>query len=138
MAKARVKKIVNIDASVLWGRVKTFDGMDKILPGMIQTCQVSGAPTAGAKRVCGMENGKLEETLLSIDHDKRTLSYSVDNDDAPLPVSGYKGTATITSIGPGKSEFSWSAEFEPKGMSEGEVVGMLEQVFTQIVENFSK
>lgn len=138
MATATVTKKVALDAATLWSRVKTFDGMDKILPGMILTCSVDGEAKAGTKRRCGMENGKLEETLISIDHTNYTLSYSVDNDDAPLPVSGYVGTASIKDLGNSESEFTWSAEFEAKGMPENEVIGLLENVFNQILDNFSK
>jgi hypothetical protein len=88
----------------------------------------------GGKRVCSTPQGDIEETILLNDDQTMTFKYSIDNEDAPMPVSGYVGTVVVKGLSDNRSEFSWSATFEPKGMPEADVVGMLEGVLGGIMD----
>ncbi len=125
-----------MNAIDIWNKVRTADGMDKILPSIITSCRIEGAG-AGAKRICGTDNGPIEETILLIDDETMTFKYSIDNEDAPLPVSNYVGTVRVTDLRDGKSSFLWSADYEAKGMSDEEVKGMLEGVFAALLDSFA-
>jgi len=134
MTKVSVSNVFNVDPNKLWEKVRQFKDMHKFLPSMITSCEVQGSGE-GAKRICGTENGSILETLQSLDNSNMTLQYSIDNEDAPMPVSDYIGTASVKKLSDHKSEFTWSATFEPKGMPEAEVVGMLEGVFNSLLKN---
>ncbi len=123
-----------VNPEKLWEKVRQFNNMHQYLPAMITSCEVQGNGE-GAKRICGTENGEILETLLSLDDNKMTLRYSIDNEDAPLPVSHYTGTVVVKRLADAKVEFSWAATFEPKGMPEAEVVGMLEGAFKSLLDN---
>jgi len=134
MAYVTVSKEFNVDADKLWQQVRGFDDMDKYLPQMITSCSLEGSGQ-GAKRVCGTENGDILETLTLLDDDNKTLEYSIDNEDAPLPLTNYTGKASVKSVGENKTQFTWSAEFEPKGMPENEVVQIFEGAFSGMLQN---
>jgi len=134
MATVFVSNEFSVSPEKLWEKVRQFNNMHKYLPSMITSCEVQGNGE-GAKRICGTENGEIRETLLSLDDRNMRLQYSIDNEDAPLPVSHYTGTVVVKKRGDDKVEFSWSATFEPKGMPEAEVVGILEEVFKGLLDN---
>ncbi|MEE8379500.1 MAG: SRPBCC family protein [Gammaproteobacteria bacterium] len=136
MAQVTVSNVYNVDAEKLWGKVKAFNDLDKYLPSMITSCEVTGSGE-GASRVCGTENGNIEETLQSIDENNMTLEYSVDNEDAPLPVANYRGKASIEKLAGDKARFTWSATFDAKGMPEADVIGLLEGAFGGITDNIA-
>lgn len=136
MAQVTVSNEYNVDAEKLWSKVKAFNDMHKFLPSMITSCEVNGSGE-GASRVCGTENGNILETLQSLDENNMTLEYSIDNEDAPLPVSNYRGKASIEKLADDKARFTWSATFDAKGMPEAEVVGMLEGAFGGLTDNIA-
>ena len=131
MAKASVVNEFEVDPNLLWGKVKQFNNMHEHLPSMITSCELQGIGQ-GAKRICGTENGPILETLQLLDDANMTLEYSIDNEDAPMPVSNYLGTVSVKKLADQQAEFTWSAVFEPKGMPEAEVVAMLEGAFNAL------
>ena len=137
MANVSVSKEFNVDAEKLWGVLRQFNDMDKYLPSLITSCSVEGSGL-GAKRVCGTENGDILETLVLLDDDNKVLEYTIDNEDAPLPLSNYKARAELKSTGDNEVQFTWSAQFDPKGMPEAEVVQMLEGAFGGMLQNFAE
>lgn len=137
MAKVTVSKDFNVDADAIWAVVRQFDDMDRFLPSLITSCSVQGSGQ-GAKRVCGTENGNIRETLSLLDDDKMTLEYTIDNDDAPLPLSDYTGGAKVESLDSGKARFSWSGKFVAKGLSENEVSQILEGAYGAILDNIAE
>ena len=136
MAQVTVSNEYNVDAGALWGKVKAFNNLDKYLPSIITSCEVNGSGE-GASRVCGTENGNILETLQSLDENNMTLEYSIDNEDAPLPVANYRGKASIEKLADNKVKFTWSATFDAKGMPEAEVVGLLEGAFGGLTDNIA-
>lgn len=136
MSEVTVSNEFNVNADKLWNTVKAFNNMHQFLPSMITSCDVTGSGE-GAKRVCGTENGDILETLHSLNDNDMTLEYSIDNEDAPLPVSNYRGKAAIEKMGDDKVRFTWSATFDVKGMPEADVVGMLEGAFGGMIANIA-
>jgi hypothetical protein len=62
-----------------------------------------------------MVGGQIIERLDRHDAAKRIFSYSVTDDDCPLPVSAYSGTVTVSDNGDGTSSVNWKGTFEPRG-----------------------
>ncbi len=137
MAQVTVSKDFNVDADAIWAIVRQFNNMDKYLPSLITSCAIEG-DGQGAKRVCGTENGDIQETLSLLDDESMTMEYTIDNEDAPLPLSNYTGGARVESLGAGKSRFSWNGRFEPKGLPEDEVSQILEGAYSAILDNIAE
>ena len=136
MANVSVTKEYDVSPGELWSKVRAFNDMHKYLPAMITSCEVVGSGE-GASRVCGTENGNILETLQSLDDDNMTLEYSIDNEDAPLPVSNYRGKASIEKLSDYKAKFTWAATFDAKGMPEADIIEMLEGAFGGLIDNFA-
>ncbi len=136
MTNISVTKKYNTEASKIWTIVSRADSMDKYLPSMITACKIDDNK-AGSKRVCSTEQGDIHETILVNNDEEMKFQYSIDNEDAPLPVKGYIGTATVKKITDSEAELSWAASFEPKGMPETEVVGMLEAALGGLMDNIN-
>ena len=132
MTTVKITKTINVPAKIVWQKVKDFDDIDK-LSSIVNTCSVEGSGV-GAKRVCGLDQGEIIETLTNLDEENLSLSYSIDNDDVPLPVSNYLGTCSIKALSDRKCEVSWSASFTPKGVEEAEVIPMLEGIFSELID----
>lgn len=134
MPTVSVTKQYAIEPEKMWTLISKADNMDKYLPDMVSQCTLISAEEGG-KRVCTTAQGQIHETVLLNDRDQMIFKYSIDNEDAPMPVSNYVGTASVTPLGTTNTEVTWSAEFDAKGMPEEEVVGMLEGVFGALVDN---
>lgn len=136
MAKVSISKEFNVDAERLWQQVRCFNNMDKFLPSLVTSCSLEGSGE-NARRVCGTENGDIVETLTFLDDANKTLEYTIDNDDAPLPLENYKGRVVVKPLDENRVRFSWSGQFDAKGMSENEVVPMMEGVYNTLLENIA-
>lgn len=134
MTHVSVTEHYDIDAPAIWKLVSQANAMDKYLPEMIVSCDLE-SNEAGGKRVCKTEQGIINETIVRNDHENMIFVYSIDNDDAPLPVSNYLGTVTVKQLSAGKTEINWSASFKPAGIPEEEIVSMLEHTFQNLMAN---
>ena len=81
--------------------------------------------------------GNTTESAIKLPALARTLEYSIDNDDAPLPVANYMGKAAIEKLSDNKVSFTWSASFDAKGAPEADIVGMLEGAFGALIDNLA-
>lgn len=133
--KVKTVKTIGIDAKKVWATISAGDGLDKWMP-VIAECRVEGTG-AGANRYCTMANGaKLKERILEVNQDHRRFKYSVY--DHPLPAKNIVGTVEISDVGNGRSEVSWSAEFECDAAHKEEIEGMFKGAYEQGLEGLEK
>ena len=82
-----------------------------------------------ATRICVLpDGGKIVERIESTDDKARSYTYRIE--DSPLPLSSYRSTLTVTPSGAG-SQVEWRTEFEPEGITEGELHDMLKGLYDQ-------
>jgi hypothetical protein len=105
-----VARVVAHKADALWAVIRTGRDVDRILPGIIQTCRVEGTG-AGARRMCGSASGPIEETILLVDDEARLFRYRIDRQ-AMMPLASYEGTLHVTDLGARGSEVLWFSTFE--------------------------
>jgi hypothetical protein len=105
-----VTRVVPQKADAVWAVIRTGGDVDRILPGMIQTCRVEGSG-AGARRVCDTASGLLEETILLVEDDAHLFRYRIDRQ-AMMPIAGYEGTLHVTDLGARGAEVLWFSTFE--------------------------
>ena len=107
--------VINASADKVWEAFADFHDMSKF-SNVIQSCDTVGdvgGTQAGAKRIL---NGTFHETLLSVDGDARTLSYSID--DGPDAVSkdsvkGYVGKIRLLPVTANGSTFvEWTSTWD--------------------------
>lgn len=96
----------------LWGLVRDFGGLDKIMPG-IESIEVEGEGVGQLRRMPA-GGGTVVESLDVLDDDNRTLTYSII--EGPLPFRDYSATMVVAPEGDG-SRLTWTGTFHADGVA---------------------
>lgn len=135
LSRAQVVRSIDAPANEVWNTIREFDSVETFHPA-VATCTVHGSGI-GARRVCTMQDGsKVFERLVTLDEKGRTLRYSVTQ--SPLPLESYLGTIKVRDLGNRKCEIAWSSTFDPVGVSEKEVISMIESMYSHSIEGLKK
>lgn len=131
MTKVKVSGTINAPADKVWRLVGNFSELDTFVEA-VTNCTSAGSGT-GAVRTLTLEDGsKVKEKLDSLDHDKRTLTYSIL--ESPMPINSYTGTMQVRHQEDGQSEFTWSSTFEAAEGTEDDMQSALKGLYSQGVE----
>lgn len=120
-----------MSAADLWKKVGDFNGLNTWHPAIAKSEIVKGANNeVGAHRKLTLGDGAvIVEELAARDDAGMTLTYTIV--EAPLPVTDYKSTITVTADGEGKSKLSWGSTFKPAAGTEAakaqEIIGGIYQ-----------
>ncbi len=125
MAQAKVTKTLDATPAALWKCVEDFGNVGW-LPGGGAGAELEGSGP-GMTRILQGPDGKVRETLESVDADARSLTYVIPVG-VPFPVTGYRATMQVSDDG-GKGRLDWSCEFEPDGATEEEARAAIEAMY---------
>jgi hypothetical protein len=131
MAKVTVSEDVKGEAKQVWAALSDFGGIK--VGGPITSFETEGKGV-GMVRTIGMGGGKVVERLDRHDAGAMIFTYSIINDDSPLPVKGYSATVKITGKSDGTCHVDWSGTFEPKGATEAEAAKVIEGIYRGGIE----
>ncbi len=125
MTVVKVVEDIKGPADKVWAAISDFGNVR--VGGPVTSVDIEGKGV-GMVRTIGMGGGRVIERLDRHDSSARVFSYSIVNDDCPLPVSGYSSTVTVTDKGDGTTTVDWTGTFEPKG-SEAEASTIVEGIY---------
>ncbi len=125
MTTVTVDEDVNAPAQAVWDILSDFGGIK--VGGPITSFETEGEGV-GMIRKIGMGGGLVVERLDNHDAQALTFTYVITNDDAPLPVSDYSATVTITATGDNSCHVNWTGTFEPQG-DEAAAVQVVEGIY---------
>ena len=90
-------------AEAVWQLLRDGSGVDAWLP-IVTACRIDGD-----KRVCEVEGGQLDETILRSDDATRTFVYRIDAQ--PLfPATDITGTMRVEPAGPNACTLHWGVD----------------------------
>lgn len=113
MTTVKVTETIEAPAAAVWAALSDFGG---IRPGgMIERCDVEGDGVGMVRTLTLSGGGKVVERLDEHDEDTMTFSYSILNEDCPLPVASYSATVIVHANGDAACTVDWTGTFEPKG-----------------------
>ena len=118
MLEAKVVKEVAAPGLDVFDVLCVFDGIKA--GGPIEAVSYEGEGI-GMLRSLTMGGGQVIERLDLLDEDSLTMTYSIINDDSPLPFSNYSATVKINDNGDGTCTVDWTGTFDPKGDSEAAI-----------------
>ena len=118
MVEAKVVREVAAPGADVFGVLCVFDGVKS--GGPIDAVSYEGEGI-GMVRSLTMGGGQVIERLDVLDEDSLTMTYSIINDDSPLPFSNYSATVKINDNGDGSCTVDWTGTFDPKGDSEAAI-----------------
>lgn len=125
MTVVKVVEDINGPADKVWVAISNFGNVK--VGGPVTSVEVEGQGV-GMLRTIGMGGGRIVERLDRHDATERVFSYSILNEDCPLPVAAYSATVTVTDKGDGTCTVDWTGTFEPKG-SEAEASAIVEGIY---------
>jgi uncharacterized membrane protein len=124
MTRAYRSAILRASADTVWALVGDFHGLAGWLPGV----ESSEPLENGSKRRLATRDGKFVlERLVERNVAERQIKFEVLV--SALPVENYFGTWKVTPRPDGMSLFEWSAEFQPKGVSEGTAIARAQRSY---------
>lgn len=127
MAIASVTKTLKAPTDDLWRLVADFGDCSWMPAGTPVELEGEGE---GMVRVMG---GVIREKLEACDAGKRTLRYSIADEGAPFPCTGYLATMVVEDDGDG-SRLTWSCEATPReGTSEAELSGTISGMYELMI-----
>lgn len=117
MGKTHQTIDINAPAKKVWAAMRNFHDM-QWAKNVITECKPLGdisGDKVGSKRLL---NGVFSETLLSLNDDARSFTYSIDNGPPPVShddVSNYIGKVDVEGTGDGQSTVvTWSSSWDGK------------------------
>jgi Polyketide cyclase / dehydrase and lipid transport len=125
MATAEIKHVFPVAADQLWDLIGDFGNTGKWSGRPPEAC-VQNGEGIGALRTLTVEDGRQIVDRLDAVGEK-FYSYSVVT--SPLPVTSYKATMAVKPLHSTSSEFTWSGEFEPIGISDVQATAFFENVY---------
>jgi polyketide cyclase/dehydrase/lipid transport protein len=135
MYKVLVERTLDLPRKQVFDILVRFGGVEKILPEMIDSCEVSGSGI-GAVRKIKLKGGGIVTERLDVAYDDRVFAYSIIFNDA-MPFENYCAVVTLEDAGR-KTVARWGSNWNAKGSSEAEIKGMLTDLYGNLLEGLSK
>ncbi len=135
MTTAKVSVAVNAGADLVFAQLGNFAGVEGPL---IKSKKITGSGI-GCLRDLTLANGaRVIERCDNHDANSRTLTYSIQIDDHPLPFSAYVATLIVTPTGDKTCRVDWFSNFNPKGAPEDEAIKVAQGIYTGAIKGVQK
>ena len=134
MARVEVRDEIDASREVVWDLVSDFGGVKRISPE-VESCKLDGEGV-GAVRTINTQGIVIKERLESLDADKCTFSYSIV--EGPIPFTNYLAQVELTPAGPQRTKINWSGSFEPAGVPEDSLKGLVETIYRNLIGGIKK
>lgn len=135
MYQVLVERTLDIPRKKIFDALVDFGGLDKILPDMISSLEVTGSGI-GALRTVKLKDGGTVIERLDVAHNDCVFAYTITFNDA-LPIKNYCAVVTLEDAG-GKTLARWGSNWEPDGASAEEVSPMLSDLYGALLDGIHK
>ncbi|MDZ7668722.1 MAG: SRPBCC family protein [Gammaproteobacteria bacterium] len=126
MTTVTVSEDIQGKAADVWAAISDFGGIK--VGGPVTSFEIEGEGV-GMVRTIGMGGGQVVERLDLHDADAMVFSYSIINEDCPLPVADYSATVEVSDNGDDTTRVTWTGTFEPRGASEADASKVVEGIY---------
>ncbi|RME35632.1 MAG: SRPBCC family protein [Gammaproteobacteria bacterium] len=104
-------------ADAVWALIGDFNGLYRWHPAVVNSILDGDRSQAGSLRILVLGDGaRIVERQQSHDDGQRSYGYEILY--SPLPVSGYQSQISVTPMGGGKCQVSWSSTFSAAGATD--------------------
>jgi Polyketide cyclase / dehydrase and lipid transport len=125
MPTATITHIFPLSAADLWVVIGDFGDTGKWSGRPPGACVADGR-AVGALRTLTVQDGRVIVDRLEA-AGEYYYSYSIVT--SPLPVKSYRATMSVAPLTEASCTFTWSGQFEPDGISDGDAVAFFENVY---------
>jgi len=130
MSEIKVVEQINASMDLVWSNLGNFAGLK---PGSgIESVDYKGEGV-GIARSIHLSIGTVEERLDHYDAEAKNYSYSIINEDCPLPFLNYSATVQLLKKDDNTTTVEWTGRFEPKGIEESEAQTMANNMYSNAI-----
>ncbi len=135
MTTAKVSETINASADAVFAILGDFAGIEG--KGIAKkTITGSGI---GCLRELNLATGaRVVERLDNQDPNSRTQTYSIQNDDHPLPFTAYVATLIVTPAGANQCRVDWFSNFNARGVTEDEAIKAAQAIYIGMIKSVKK
>jgi len=135
MYKVLVEKVLDMPRKKVFDILVQFGGLEKILPDMIESLELTGSGL-GALRTVKIKGGGTVIERLDAAFDQRLFAYTITFNDI-MPFENYCAVVTLEDAGD-KTLARWGSNWDAKGSSEEEIKGMLTTLYGNLLDGLHK
>ena len=135
MYKVLVEKVLDMPRKKVFDILVQFGGLEKILPDMIESLELTGSGL-GALRTVKIKGGGTVIERLDAAFDQRLFAYTITFNDI-MPFENYCAVVTLEDAGD-KTLARWGSNWDAKGSSEEEIKGMLTTLYGNLLDGLDK
>ena len=130
MTETKVVEKINASLDLVWSNLGNFAGLK---PGSgIESVDYKGEGV-GMIRSIHLSIGTVEERLDHYDPEAKNYSYSIINEDCPLPFLNYSATVQLLENDDNTTTVEWTGRFEPKGIAESQAQTMAYNMYSNAI-----
>ena len=130
MVEAKVVETIEAPIDRVWERLGNFSGI-KIGPG-VESVEYEG-DGVGMTRKMTLTIGTIIERLDEYDAARKRYSYSIINDDCPLPFADYSAILQLNETDKGATEVVWIGTFEARNAPEEKAAKLARTLYSNAI-----
>jgi len=132
MTSVSISEDIQASASRVWALIGDFGAISDWLPAA-EASEADGNGVGAVRKLSLAGGATADERLEAYDDAGRSYTYTVI--ESSLPMTGYRATIRVEDKGSGACTLHWSSTFEPVGIPEADMAGMIEGSYQGGVEN---
>jgi len=131
MYKVLVERTLDMPRKKVFDALVNFGGLDKLMPDMIASCDVTGEGVGAVRNIKFKDGGTVIERL-DIAHDDSVFGYTILSNDA-VPLKNYCAVVTLEDAG-GKTVARWGSNWDADGATEAEVKELVTGLYGTLLD----
>ncbi|MDP6184207.1 MAG: SRPBCC family protein [Gammaproteobacteria bacterium] len=133
---ALIERKVSAPRAKVFGAFYDFNGIGKLLPDAIASCECIGEGVGAVRTLKMAEGGTIVERM-EIAHEGSVFGYSITSNDA-LPLENYCAIVMLADNSDGGTSVTYGSNWDPKGIEEDEMRKTLEDFYHAILDAIEK
>ena len=130
MAETKVVEKINASLDHVWSNLGNFAGLK---PGSgIESVDYKGEGV-GMIRLIKLSIGTVVERLDHYDPEAKNYTYSIINEDSPLPFLNYSATVQLLKNEDNTTTVEWTGTFEPRGIEESQAKTLAYNMYSNAI-----
>ena len=130
MTETKVVEKINAPLDLVWSNLGNFAGLK---PGSgIESVDYKGEGV-GMIRLIKLSIGTVVERLDHYDPEAKNYTYSIINEDSPLPFLNYSATVQLLKNEDNTTTVEWTGTFEPRGIEESQAKTLAYNMYTNAI-----
>ena len=130
MTETKVVEKINASLDLVWSNLGNFAGLK---PGSgIESVDYKGEGV-GMIRSIKLSIGTVVERLDHYDPEAKNYTYSIINEDCPLPFLNYSAEVQLLKNGDNTTTVEWTGTFEPRGIEESQAKTLAYNMYSNAI-----